>query len=105
MSKRSRLHGFTLVELLVVIGLISILIALLLPVIAKAKSAANATACLSNLRQMATAWTMYVSENRGHLVRYVDKLPATPDVAWNGYWLGALERYDVRGDVLFCPSA
>ena len=42
-----------------VIGLIAVLVSLLLPVVGKARSAANAANCISNLRQMGMAWTMY----------------------------------------------
>src|SRR5207237_1032788 len=57
--------GFTLVELLIVIAIIAVLIGLLLPAMARARSSAQTTQCLSNLRQLAVAAAGYVAENRG----------------------------------------
>jgi prepilin-type N-terminal cleavage/methylation domain-containing protein len=57
----SRSRGFTLTELLVVIGLIAMLISLLMPVLSKARSAANSAGCLSNLRQLGSAWQIYTA--------------------------------------------
>jgi prepilin-type N-terminal cleavage/methylation domain-containing protein/prepilin-type processing-associated H-X9-DG protein len=101
----SRTTGFTLIELLVVMGLIGTLVSLLLPVVGKARSAAQAAACLSNLRQMGNAWQLYTSENKGRLLEYVWLMQGNPDAAWRGYWPGVLDSYKVRGAVLLCPSA
>jgi prepilin-type N-terminal cleavage/methylation domain-containing protein/prepilin-type processing-associated H-X9-DG protein len=56
-------RGFTLIELLVVIAIIAILAALLLPVLAAAKKEAQKTACLSNLKQIGSAFTMFLGDN------------------------------------------
>jgi len=103
-----RRHGFTLVELLVVVGLVTVLISLLLPALGNARKAAYATACASNLRQMGTAWVMYVSEHKGRLPEpiWLAVPPrTTPEVTWQASWLGILDSYKVRGQTLLCPSA
>jgi prepilin-type N-terminal cleavage/methylation domain-containing protein/prepilin-type processing-associated H-X9-DG protein len=61
-------RAFTLIELLVVIAIIAILAALLLPVLGKAKGAAQSAQCSSNFRQLQVAWLNYAQDNRDRLV-------------------------------------
>ena len=81
-----RRGGFTLVELLVVMGVISVLIALLLPALSKAMRAAKAAQCLSNERQIATALIMYANDNKG----------AMPGIEYGGGHNGWAFPYDNR---------
>ena len=86
-----RPRAFTLIELLVVIAIIAILAAILFPVFAQAREKARAASCLSNMKQLGPAFTMYVQDNGG---RY--PYPATADLKGRGHWVVA-GRSEVTG--------
>jgi prepilin-type processing-associated H-X9-DG protein/prepilin-type N-terminal cleavage/methylation domain-containing protein len=91
--------GFTLVELLVVIGIVALLLALLLPATSRARRQARTAVCLSNLRQLQTAFQLYVNENKGRsFVGY-----GTID----NFWHQILKPYakDRIPGVMYCPEA
>lgn len=93
-----RPRAFTLVELLVVIGIIGLLIALLLPALNKARQAAGRAACLANLRSLAQAQAVYAVVNHNRLVT----AGTTEDI--QGSWIGALQPYSQHPLARRCPA-
>ena len=97
---RRHRHAFTLLELLVVIATVSILAALLLPALARAKEKGKQTSCLNSTRQQALAIFMYADDNR-------DLLPpvAFRDSTGNETnWPALLDPYLKTVRIHFCPS-
>ena len=70
-SRIRNIAAFTLVELLVVIGIIAVLVSLLLPALSQARAQAQSTQCLSNLRGIGQATMLYANLNKGHLMQPV----------------------------------
>ncbi len=109
--KNGRNPGFSLVELLVVIGIIAVLISILLPVVSRTRKQAEQIACMSNLRQLGMVYQMYANANR-------DQVPLgySYGQAWSGYFLsingqafpimGALYKADMLDtpQAFYCPS-
>ena len=116
----NRRRGFTLVELLVVIGIIALLISILMPALGRAREQANSVKCLSNLRQLGMAMHMYALENKGifpagsrfdNVVRedwIYYQTNATANQRGNGLTLNdsAIAKYmgNMNPEALRCPS-
>ncbi len=79
-GRTSRRAAFTLVELLVVIGIIAVLIGILLPALSRARDTARRTTCLANQRQILTAILMYVNDSKGVLPGPVAPVVCDPRV-------------------------
>ena len=96
--------GFTLVELLVVIGIIALLVSLLLPSLNKARESAKRVKCLSNLRQTGIAMSIYANQNKGRLPMH-----KAPSGGW--LWDISHETRDqllaagTSREILYCPTA
>jgi prepilin-type N-terminal cleavage/methylation domain-containing protein/prepilin-type processing-associated H-X9-DG protein len=121
--------GFTLIELLVVIAIIGILAAMVFPVFARARESARKAVCLSNIKNIALAYNMYLADNndtlfptehREEVLDYFDAHPGGgggPGVTFNGhcYYITTanpylrvpviLDEYVKNRDVWRCPSA
>ena len=103
--------GFTLVELLVVIGIIAVLISILLPSLTRAREAAQRTACLSNLRTVGQMFLLYAQSNKDQI-----PLGTIKQRYQEAYWVRLSNRFPTWGplykaglmkspEAFYCPSA
>jgi prepilin-type N-terminal cleavage/methylation domain-containing protein len=111
-------RGFTLVELLVVVGIIAVLIGVLLPVLSKSRAAANRAVCLSNIKQLYNGILMYCNDNHGHFPTCAYARDGSAFIHYPDDWLwweanrnlddSAIAKYVGRGDklkqLLRCPG-
>jgi prepilin-type N-terminal cleavage/methylation domain-containing protein/prepilin-type processing-associated H-X9-DG protein len=105
--------AFTLIEMLVVIAIIALLSSLLIPVVKQVREKAMAASCASNLHQLGTAMTMYLSEHGGRYPPFYASLPARTDTHWQyviatEYMNEPSDTYNspqqVRRSSLRCPA-
>jgi len=96
----SRARAFTLVELLVVIGVIAVLVGLLLPVLGNARERSRRTVCLANLRTLGHAMYLYSEAHRGRLPN------GNPPGRWvySDVLIGFAERWVREPRVFWCPG-
>ena len=103
--------GFTLVELLVVIGIIATLVAILLPTLGRAREASRAANCLSNLRQINTAFMLFAHDNKGYLPQVgasgssqdkyvIDGVSTTVNIRWFGGLYGSPQKFHAPAAML-----
>jgi prepilin-type N-terminal cleavage/methylation domain-containing protein/prepilin-type processing-associated H-X9-DG protein len=100
-----RKRGFTLIELLVVIAIIAILAAILFPVFSRAREQARKAACMSNMKNIATAWMMYLQDWDERVVPYEcwgcgGYDPSQPNLRW----AVRLQPYIKNLQIFECPS-
>jgi prepilin-type N-terminal cleavage/methylation domain-containing protein len=120
-ARSRRVSGFTLVELLVVIGIIALLVGILIPVLGKAKDSATALKCQSNEHQLMTAFLAFATDHNGYLPG--NKGDRGNPVEWKRDWLfgsqsiinptpptkgppesGTVYKYLKNKDVYRCPA-
>ncbi|MBL4699757.1 MAG: prepilin-type N-terminal cleavage/methylation domain-containing protein [Phycisphaeraceae bacterium] len=100
-----RKNAFTLIELLVVISIISLLIAILLPALGKARESANSVKCLANYRQLGVSLHAYAGDYNDTLPPDRDGLSNPPGDEWTNNWMTKIKAYVNKSpDILTCPT-
>src|SRR5687767_14923164 len=101
----ARSRGFTLIELLVVIAIIAILAAILFPVFARAREKARQSTCLSNLKNLGLAISMYTGDFDDRVPMFFDQPANLAGAGYRAHWPGKIEPY-VRNIAIYnCPSS
>jgi prepilin-type processing-associated H-X9-DG protein/prepilin-type N-terminal cleavage/methylation domain-containing protein len=101
---RKKSSGFTLIEILVTLGIIVILAAILFPVFAKARASARRTSCASNLKQLATAIMMYMQDHDQTYPMIVQNKTANVSPSNPFGWADSLDPYVKNTQVFQCPD-
>lgn len=103
--RRKRRNAFTLVELLVVIGIIAVLISILLPGLQRAREAANGLKCQSNCRQLMLAFLQWSMDHKGQLPGTIYSFSYTPTNPDHADWLyGTMPNSNAPGNFNTCPQ-
>ncbi len=113
-KKRRLLKGFTLIELLVVIAIIAVLLAVIMPSLRMARSAARRVVCQSNLKQIGLAWNAYLEDNEGAFLYGINAylyyggwtgLSGEPNRPLNTYFnLPTTEENENAAKIFCCPA-
>jgi len=97
-------RGFTLVELLIVVGIIALLIGLLLPALNKSREQAKQTTCLANLRSLGQSLFVYANSNRDRLPNHNPPLDWVSYAGSNSAMISFYKYYVKSPGVFWCPS-